>query len=171
MKSIPSLACFSMDWNMMSSSIYMAAPFSRMVSMAAWYTGTLPTGMSDNFRILLLISSKSPPTESSIKVSALLAMATLAFSSSISKSHISVEVPIVALTFVRSPAPIPTAFTSLPLLLGMAMVPWATDLLMNSASTFSFSATAFISSVIMPFLASSICVIDSPCVILSCKLS
>jgi len=87
-------------------------------------------------------------------------MAILAFSSSISKSHMSVEVPIVALTFVLSPAPIPTAFTSLPLLLGIAIVPWATDFLINSSVTFSALATAFISSVIMPFLASSICVIE-----------
>ena len=68
----------------------------------------------------------------------------------------SVEVPTVALTFVLRPAPIPAASMSLWTLLGITIVPLATDLKMKSSDLFSILATCFISSVKIPFFASSI---------------
>ena len=112
-------------------------------------------------KTLLLITSKSPPILNSIKQSAPLSIAICAFRTSSSKFTISVEVPTVAFTFVLSPAPIPDASMSLCTLLGITIVPSATDFSIKSSVTFSIFATCFISSVKIPFFASLICVILS----------
>ena len=127
-----------------------------MLSIAAWYTGTEPTGKGDMSKTLLLITSKSPPILNSIKQSAPWSIAICAFNTSSSKFTISVEVPTVAFTFVLSPAPIPAASISLFTLDGITIVPLATDLNIKSSLTPSILATCFISSVNMPFFASLI---------------
>ena len=75
MKSIPSFACFSIALNKSSSSMSTTEPFSLMDSIAAWYTGTEPTGIGDMSRTLLLITFMSPPMLSSMRQSAPWSMA------------------------------------------------------------------------------------------------
>ena len=160
-KSIPSFACFSIALNKSSSVMSTTEPCSLILSMDAWYTGTEPTGNGDMSRTLLLITSKSPPILNSIKQSAPWSIAICAFLTSSSKSTISVEVPTVAFTLVLRPAPIPEASMSLFTLLGITIVPLATDFKIKSSETFSIFATCFISSVNIPFFASLICVMIS----------
>ena len=113
--------------------------------------------------IFLLMASRSPPTLSSIRVSALFSMAIMAFLTSMSISFMSVEVPIVAFTLSSETCSYTHGFNISSNVVGDCYCSFATDFLINSSSTFSIFATAFICSVIMPFFASSICVIESPC--------
>ena len=88
--------------------------------------------------------------------------ASLTFSSSISRSLQSRDVPKFTLIFVFSIEPMPLGTRHLWFLLaGMATFPWATSSLSFSGSNCSFSATFFSSSVRIPFLAASICVVYS----------
>ena len=88
--------------------------------------------------------------------------ASFTFASSMSRSLQSLEVPRFTLIFVFSMDPMPLGSRHLWFLLaGMAAFPWATSSLSFSGSNCSFSATFFSSSVRIPFLAASICVVYS----------
>ena len=72
-----------------------------------------------------LIESRSPPTESSMRVSAPARSAAMAFLTSASTSTISDEVPILAFTLVLRPMPMPTRAEARLLFKGMTHLPSA----------------------------------------------
>ena len=108
------------------------------------------------------ISTKSPPVDNSIRVSAPASSACFAFSISSGILTISVEVPIDAFTLVRRPSPIPQIFTLRYGETGMTICPPATLRRTKSSVTPSCAATNFISSVTMPRLASATILIPYP---------
>jgi len=157
-KSTPCLACFLTALNMSSEVI----STTTLLEAAAWYIGTVPTGMFTALRMRVRISSRSPPVERSITALAPRASAVFAFSTSASMSIQSLEVPTLALIFVLMYLPIPTGRVSLTLFFGMAISPFATQERTISGSIPSAFATASIEGAIIPFFASSISVIVTP---------
>ena len=111
MKSIPSLACFSMPLKM-SSSVISTTAFFLAAMTPVWYIGTEPIITGHSEISLFLMASMSPPVLRSITASASYLMATLSFSSSVSRSAMSRDVPRLTFTFTESPSPIAAGLAS-----------------------------------------------------------
>ena len=94
--------------------------------------------------------------------SAPISKAVLTFSNSLSQSQQSFEIPKLTFILVLNPCPTPSGLKDLWLIFaGIATFPSATKLLISSGFLLSFFATISISLVIIPFLAASICVVNS----------
>ncbi len=120
--------------------------------------GTVPTGIATAARTRRLISSRSPPVDRSITVSAPASIATTAFSTSASGSARPRDDPRFRLTLVVRFSPIPMGSISRRTFLGITARPRATRRASFSGSTPSFLATASTSGGVFPFFASSIIV-------------
>ncbi len=154
MKSTPWAAWAAMA-DSMSSWVSCSTDFSTIIE----YTGTVPTGTVARAMRKARISSRSPPVERSITVSAPHSTARHSLASSASLHELTGEAPMLALILVLTPRPMPTGSSRAAppspaarriLLAGITSRPAASSSRMNSAVTCSRSATRRISAVIVP---------------------
>ena len=117
--------------------------------------------IAGHWAVSFLLNVRVSPHElRSMMDSAPILTASFTFCNSISKSLQSLEVPRFTLIFVLSLDPIPFGSRQVcSRLAGMTAFPSATSRISSAGSNSSLSATLFSSSVRIPFLAASICVV------------